>query len=72
MGTAGKKGKSKKGGKQTSSQAPAAQKLNHSLDIVDAFFKLKVGQHCLIRPSLPINTSCEEARRSNTDFWASC
>lgn len=42
MGSATKKGKGKKGKSQTSSQTPATQKLNHSLDMMEAFFKLKV------------------------------
>ena len=42
LGNAGKKGKGKKGKASSSVPAPQDQKLNHSLDMIDAFSKLKV------------------------------
>lgn len=43
LGNAGKKGKGKKGKASSSAPAPQDQKLNHSLDMIDAFSKLKVS-----------------------------
>ena len=42
LGSAGKKGKGKKGKASSSAPGPQDQKLNHSLDMIDAFSKLKV------------------------------
>lgn len=69
MGSSAKKGKGKKAKQGGGDKQPPAQKLNHSLDIIDAFDTLKVAffaQFWLSRPFIATSTSFARNKMSLT------